>query len=255
MLINVLWTGGLDSTFRLVELSREDVEVQPYYIEDSGRKSIPQEKKAMDRIYTILKKKIQTKALLKEIKFIKLEDIRLNDQITKSWEYFSQYNKLGNQYDFLARFALQNNLILEVGLENSTRSKAFTVLKEFGNLQEEKYESHGCQWNKVYKISDNCKLKECGEVFQRLRFPKHLFSIDKLEEIELLKQWGCGDLIHHTWFCHNPIFGFPCGRCNPCKDALNEGLAWRVPMMGRILGSIRYYGVWPLRKILTLIKN
>ena len=31
--INVLWTGGLDSTFRILELSKADVEVQPYYSE------------------------------------------------------------------------------------------------------------------------------------------------------------------------------------------------------------------------------
>ena len=30
--VNVLWTGGLDSTYRVLELSRTDVTIQPYYL-------------------------------------------------------------------------------------------------------------------------------------------------------------------------------------------------------------------------------
>lgn len=36
-LISVLWTGGLDSSYRMVQLSRRHVRVQPYYLSDNRR--------------------------------------------------------------------------------------------------------------------------------------------------------------------------------------------------------------------------
>ena len=36
--VKVLWTGGFDSTFRVTQLSRMDVEIEPYYLSD-GRLS------------------------------------------------------------------------------------------------------------------------------------------------------------------------------------------------------------------------
>jgi hypothetical protein len=54
-----------------------------------------------------------------------------------------------------------------------------------------------------------------------------------------MKEWDMNDVVLSTWFCHSPILGQPCGRCNPCKDALAEGLAWRVPIIGRLLGVLR----------------
>lgn len=250
IIINLLWTGGLDSTFRLVELSRENVEIQPYYIIDPERKSTYKEKEAMEKIYSLLKKNKQTKASLKELKYIQMKNIHSDKKITESWQFFSNYNKLGNQYDFLARFAKQNDIILEVGLENSPRGKASTVLNKFGYLQEEIYPQSKGLWGKVFRIPENCIIQQSKDIFGRLRFPQHLFTIEKIEEIELLKHWGYEDIIHKTWFCHDPVLGYPCGRCNPCKDALNEGLSWRIPRIGRIMGTARSY----LRGLIRRIK-
>ena len=48
--INVLWTGGLDSTCRVAQLSQMDnITIQPYYIVDPGRKSVEYELKAMKK--------------------------------------------------------------------------------------------------------------------------------------------------------------------------------------------------------------
>lgn len=66
--------------------------------------------------------------------------------------------------------------------------------------------------------------------------------MSKLDEIEKYTEWGYNRTIKKTWFCHRPIWGMPCGHCNPCKDCLNEGLAFRVPKLGYILGGLR--GKW-----------
>ena len=62
-IVEILWTGGWDSTFRIVELSRMDgVVIQPIYVEDKKRGSVPYELKAMDDIVSLLKEKSETKA-------------------------------------------------------------------------------------------------------------------------------------------------------------------------------------------------
>lgn len=35
--INVLWTGGYDSSFRIVQLSKNKVTIQPYYLSDNRK--------------------------------------------------------------------------------------------------------------------------------------------------------------------------------------------------------------------------
>ena len=253
-LINILWTGGLDSTFRLVELSREDVEIQPYYILDPSRNSVPQERKAMRKIYSALHSKTSTKANLKEIIFIDLKTITKDDNIKSAWTSLNLSHKLGSQYDFLARFAIQNNLILEVGLENSERSKATNVLKSYGALKMQSYlrtkNMDSLTWDKVYAIDTDSATTTCRLIFENLRFPAHLFNIEKIEEAQKLRDWGCEDILKLTWFCHSPIFGLPCGQCNPCRDALNEGMEWRVPTLGKVLGFIRAIPKNTVKKIL-----
>lgn len=48
--VNILWTGGWDSSYRMVELSRRLVQVQPIYVYGEGRASEKYEIRAMNRI-------------------------------------------------------------------------------------------------------------------------------------------------------------------------------------------------------------
>ena len=242
--INLLWTGGLDSTFRLVELAHESVEIQPYYVVDSARKSLRKEQQAMQKILQLLKKKTFTKAVLHDVCYISEQSIKPDYEISNAYRFFFQFNKLGSQYDFLSKFADQNNLILEVGLENSDRSKAAEALKKYGDLKLESYlNKDGAKdlfsWDVIYCTDPKTGHPLALKLFGNLRFPAHLFNIEKVEEADLLKNWGCKDILKTTWFCHKPVLGFPCGQCNPCKDALNEGMEWRVPLTGRVLGKMR----------------
>jgi hypothetical protein len=56
--IRILWTGGWDSTYRIIELSRQPVAIQPIYVYGDGRVSEPFERRAMQKILTQLKNKI-----------------------------------------------------------------------------------------------------------------------------------------------------------------------------------------------------
>ena len=127
--VNVFWTGGLDSTYRILELSRMPLTIQPYYIWDQTRGSIKQELKAMDDIAKIVKKNSLTKAKLLPLQIINNGDIADDAEITAAWRTLNQKYLLGSQYNYLARFARQHGIKLEVSLESSERSKAATTIK------------------------------------------------------------------------------------------------------------------------------
>ena len=53
--IKILWTGGWDSTYRIIELSRRPVNIQPIYVYGDGRISENYERTAMQKILSELK--------------------------------------------------------------------------------------------------------------------------------------------------------------------------------------------------------
>lgn len=233
--VNVLWTGGLDSTSRIAELSKLDVVIKPYYIVDNTRGSIKQEINAMKEITEIIRKEKTTKAILEDVTFVDDSSINENFAITKAWKSFNKKYLLGSQYDYLARFAKQNNLILEVGLESSPRSKAANTIINECTLCE--YISHN--GIKHLYIDQKESSPEAVLLFGNIRLPSSIWNMTKLEEVEFIKSLGLEEVILKTWFCHRPIFGYTCGHCNPCKDALNEGMAFRVSKFGYVLGLLR----------------
>lgn len=137
--INILWTGGLDSTFRMCELSRADVTIQPYYLIDSGRKSVSFELKAMKRIIKILRESPDTKATINDVKTIPVATLEKNDKVAQAQKYLSDKYGLGSQYEFLANFTKTYGLKLEVGLESSVRGKATNALRSEAKLSERHY--------------------------------------------------------------------------------------------------------------------
>lgn len=232
--VNVLWTGGLDSTFRICELSRLEVNIQPYYIIEE-RKSENFELRAIQEITNYLRHDPNTKATILDLKTEQLNTFPKDNLIEKAWCRLREKYLIGSQYEYLANFAKHANLILEVGLECSPRSKAYNALTSEGKL---KIITNSCGCEEYMISMDECS-EDLKTVFGNFRFPRRLFESSKLQEIEILKDMGLGKIVGMTWFCHTPIWGYPCGRCNPCKDALNEGLSWRVPVMGRFLGIVR----------------
>lgn len=233
--VNILWTGGLDSTFRILELSKYDVEIQPYYVIDKGRKSVKYEKRAMEKIRQDVINNPATKAVLMPVRWINKSDIAPNTEITEAWKSLKERYSIGSQYDWLARFAQANNLTLEVCLEKSNRSKAVAALTGESQLREDNLDGVS-----VMAIDKTTATREAYLIFGNFVFPSSLWNMTKEEEVELYKKWGFEHTVKKTWFCHAPIFGFPCGHCHPCQDALNEGMAFRVPRVGIVLGSIRH---------------
>ena len=91
-IVNILWTGGLDSSFRVIELSQMEVIIQPYYIIDPVRSSLHYELKAIETISNIIRKHPKTKAQLLNLKKIYIKDINPDKDITDA------FNRLHNKY-------------------------------------------------------------------------------------------------------------------------------------------------------------
>lgn len=248
--VNVLWTGGLDSTCRICELSLLNVVVQPYYLNDPQRDSVKHELKAIKTITDMIRKKTTTKCELRDVIVHNVNDLEPDPTIRAAWKVLHEKYKIGTQYDWLARFTKQNNLVVEMSLEHSPRGKATRTLTGEGELMID--EEMGEQIAD-YMINPAKSSPELITIYEHLRFPSTLWEMTKTDEVEEMKTNGMEDVMKKTWFCYTPVFGMPCGHCNPCRDALNEDMAWRVPKLGRVLGFCQHYTYHAARHVVRRI--
>jgi 7-cyano-7-deazaguanine synthase in queuosine biosynthesis len=221
--INLFWTGGLDSTCRVIELSRKNVVLQPYYIKDSTRGSTKYELKAIKKIAKEILSHKDNKFQLLPLIVIEDKTIVKNDEIHKSWELLNKKYKLGQQYEYLANFAKNNNLKLELGFEkaiNDTISRVFKGEGELKTLDDNNYEA-------LY-VDTEKSSKELIDIFGNLLISLPIWGFTKLQEAEEIKALGFEKCIKMTWFCHFPIFGRPCGVCNPCNGVIEYGMSYRL---------------------------
>lgn len=221
---HLLWTGGWDSTYRLVELSRMDVTVQPIYCCDPERPSTPIEQKAMAKILEALEKRPETKARILPIFTIDIGSIPKNPEITQAYKRLSQNGSLGSQYDWLARLALEHPG-LELGIEKANHEKTVgcraTILKN-GALTED---------NGILVLDRARSTEDCVLVMGNFRFP--ILGITEDEMAENIRAWGYEDIMRMIWFCHTPLRGKPCGMCRPCQQKMEGGMEHLLPKDAR----------------------
>jgi len=151
-------------------------------------------------------------------------DLREDAAITDRLERLRSRSHLGGQYDWLARFALQHGLTdLELAIHRDDRAAAFLqphVVREEGG------------GDPYFRLGDHPPDDDLL-VFRDFRFP--VFDKTKRDMQRLARRYGFAELMELTWFCHIPTAdGQPCGRCNPCRYTIDEGLARRIPLKARI---------------------
>lgn len=220
MVKNILWTGGWDSTYRLLDLSlNKQVTIQPYYIIDDTRASTDMEFKTMDQIIEMIKKfdKTAFQRIMERID-IRKEDIPKNSDITESYRRLSQQSRLGGQYEWLARYTDSlgiNDLELSVHVGGTVEG----FIKDDIELIQNEHDS-------FYILKDIPSYEDLN-LFGYFHFP--LLGMTKLDMQEQSIASGFNHIMEETWFCHIPINGQPCGMCNPCKQTRELGLGNRVP--------------------------
>jgi hypothetical protein len=127
---------------------------------------------------------------------------------------------IGGQYELLARLADFLDIAhLELGVHNQDKAALF--------LREVLVNEGGRHCLPQNLPDPNLRL------FERFDFP--LFGMTKLQMQELADSYGWRDIMEITWFCYKPTrLDEPCGICNPCTYAIEDGMGRRMPIRARI---------------------
>jgi hypothetical protein len=223
---HILWTGGWDSTFRVLDLVlRKRRAVQSYYIIDPDRPSFGVEIRTRERIKDLLGRRDPAlKDLLLPTRFRIIADICPDGEISDQLARLKAGSFIGGQYEWLARFAKESGIPgLELCIHKDDTAHKFLeslVVKE------------GEEGDSYYRLEEDPTRPDLG-LFRYFRFP--LFDLTKTDMQDIARRDGFGDLMEETWFCHTPLRGRrPCGTCPGCRYTIREGLARRLPFGSRL---------------------
>ncbi len=223
-LVHLLWTGGWDSTYRLLHLLIVDRKpVQPYYLIDPNRRSTQKELDTRRQIRrAVLQRLPDAASLLLPSVIHDISELPPNPATVALLEGLRRGGWLGAQYAWLADFAALRGLTrleLSINLEDRPRHR---LAHDTCPLETDPL---------IYRLVDQPEDPNL-ELFRRFRFP--IFTITKREMARRAADAGFGDLMEMTWFCHTPRRGRPCGTCAPCRDIVGEGLGRRLPRLARL---------------------
>lgn len=241
--INLLWTGGWDSSFRLLELVLVHKKiVQPYYIIDYNRNSTLYEIRAMFNIKEALTQfdSNARERILPTI-FKEINEIQRAQDILRSYDELLKTGSMSYQYIWLAMYCKEIGVgDMEISYEkeifdfnNRTRQLVTPYIDKISN-------SAGV----IYRLNKESEGLDICNIYGRFNFP--VFNKTKLDMHEEAIQYEFDDILELSWFCLVPtLFSNPCGKCHPCQVAYLEGLGWRLSLAA----EIRYF-TWPVfRKI------
>lgn len=238
--VSLLWTGGWDSTFRLLQLLlRYRVAVAPHYLEDPTRASTPVELRTMARITGHLHRAHpHTCELLQPLRSIAVTDIPADPEIAAALREIRRREYIGSQYAWLPAFCKQHAIAgmeLGVHLDDKVQALVRPFALEF---------DHPGGFRSVRVDPAHAGTAEFT-LFRYFSFP--LFHIDKVGMGRQADAEDWGAIMDMTWFCHAPVRGRPCGICAPCVYTIEEGLAHRVPAPRRALSFFYRHLALPLK--------
>jgi 7-cyano-7-deazaguanine synthase len=215
--VEIFWTGGYDSTFRILQLSMKPVIIQPYYCSDN-RKSEKNELTAMAVITKLLSERPTTRAIMKPLIVISATDRIVNEHISSTWMRVRENDFFGTQYDWLARFATAHP-----GIELSVHKddKAILLIEKYGKLKLMEDDMAGS----YYILDQENSSDDMNTLFGNYRFPLAEYTKEQMKE-EYMRE-NARNIMEETWFCYTPIHGKPCGKCNPCIYSIEEGMRER----------------------------
>ena len=207
--VHLFWTGGFDSTFRILQLLDDGVDVQPIYISQKidVRKNHAFEFAAMMQLSEVIRRRFQDASL---------HDLLVVDEVPEnSWvsrcastiRYGTSHKTpMGAQYVSLCRFAEAHHAPIEISIEIGGRAER--LLRNYVTG-----EDGACRLDPDRLRTEK---EQALMIFHRLRFPLiHLMKSDMMDEAE---QRGFLEILSQTWTCWFPRKGRPCGRCKMCRS-------------------------------------
>ena len=225
--VDVLWTGGWDSTYHVLSLLRRGLTVQPHYIRDPRRPSVGHELRAMKRISEEVQYRLSGR-LLPLSREDRVEHAQLPADLKESFEYVLREAFVGDQYLWLAAYA-RANIRGSIDLAIHKDDMAHRLLEPWLERV------NGKSYTLVPEAPPHIR-----NIFSQFSFP--VLETTKVEMLSEAKAAELEDLLELTWFCYRPSRkGSPCGVCNPCVYTIEEGLAHRVTRYGYLRYCLRVY--------------
>jgi hypothetical protein len=186
--VNLLWAGGWDSTYRLLELVVvQRRSVQPHYIIDTNRRSTIMELTTMQHIRTALVERIHPEILkIAPTQIVSIHDLLPNPMIAEKFKRLKQRAYLGDQYEWLACYADQFS-IAELELCIHVDDKAYRFIHQH-------VENSG---DGLWRLkADHASADE--SIFSEFVFP--ILNLSKIEMEEQARARGFYDIMLMTWF-------------------------------------------------------
>ncbi len=246
--VKLLWTGGWDSTFQLLQLLFVyKSKVIPFYLIHEDRPSTGIEIMTMKRIKSYLFKKFpHTKDLLEPTRFYAMNDLVPNQEISDAYHGIKEEKHIGLQYAWLARLCREEKIN---DMQLSVEKSMFPIKNHWDTdldkmLMETKVNSQS-----VYIMDP--KYKETKEylLFKYFSFP--IIKITKKEMSHISANKGWDAIMQMTWFCHYPTKNKkPCGKCKPCLSVIQEGFGARISTKRRFVSYTYSKTIWPLKSVL-----
>lgn len=227
--VEIFWTGGFDSTFRVLQLSRMSVKIKPYYLSDN-RKSEQRELSAIKKITKILMDKLETRAEFSPLEIVDRTDRKNDNSITEAYRRLKSKNTLGTQYEWLSWFAKSHRGI-ELSVEKSEGGHVRHTVGHFTLVSDETIGDY-------YVLDTERSNQDVCTVFSNFHFP--LVTLTKLDMKKYYLEWGCKDVMDLTWFCFTPNNGKPCGLCHPCNQAITDGMTERFTKTALLKNRLRF---------------
>lgn len=236
------WTGGWDSTFRVLWLLFEEkATVQPHYIYDKRRKSAPQECATMDAIRAaIAERDPDAAARLLPTQGIAREDIPANHARRDAYEEIRAQTNGSQQYKYLSDYAdMVLGRRIEIGIEvhETETSGAIYFLGELLEWSE--------QGGRLRADATNPQIA----LFHSFWFPLMRMRKRDMDVVARGCRWG--DLLALTVFCQRPRpDGTACGRCHSCAVTGHAGYLKRMPLRARIRWRLKMANIWVRQRLL-----
>jgi hypothetical protein len=215
--INILWTGGWASTFRVAYAALIGKRVViPHYIVDLDRHSTMHEMRAIADVRDALAQLDERAAeRVGALAITPITEISRDASVTRAYWQLADVEELNEQYDWLARYAKSRGL-KRLELCSSLHDSVSHILR--GKI--ERLPMGGCQLREGLCCPHS-------ELFARFHFP--VLALSRLQMRSLAEQHGFLSVLEHSWSCSRPLNGEPCGTCDSCRFTVDEGLSYRLP--------------------------
>lgn len=232
--VKLFWSGGWDSTFRLLQLVLTDKKVvQPYYLIDPKRKSLRLELKARREIMNRLAREHpEARTLILPTIFYEVGEILPDKELAKAYSEHRKTKRCESQYlwqaEYCKQFGLQD---VEMAAERDEHEVTELERRYFGRYVE------GTGKPGEYRIAKAYMTEPIYKLFGWYTFPIYDLSRQDMEQEAARQGWL--ETMQLTWFCQSPVKGrYPCGTCLPCQQAIKKGQGRRIPWWRRFYAGL-----------------